>query len=193
MSAYQLLRKVGINANPVDKATAEAAGFDSTDALAALTPTQITKAKAMSLVDEIVGVAGTRMMIVVNLEALERAVAENAKAPRAGGGVTVEIERSTHYAFTVTGNEINDFTHAVWAGDAGYIHVNGLQIAIEAGEAGDFYEEPDDSDTWDPERTVYVSRFTAEADGVVSEFTLSSYGMTNLIRRFASFGGRIQQ
>lgn len=133
----------------------------------------------------LVSLKGSHVIVKVNLAALEKAADENQKTAR-GSSVTVEIVSRIVYAVNAPDAK-NEVTEAWWEAEAkdGSIRVNGVDYAIIAGVAADYYSEPKEAEAakeWNPERVVYAVELPIE-DGVL---VLSSYGVTNLIRRVAS-------
>lgn len=133
----------------------------------------------------VVGLIGSHVLVQVNLEALATAAEENKRTSR-GSSVNVNITSRIVYAIEHDDN-VNEVSAAWWGRDemSGGITVNGSEHEILPGLAKDYYDEPDDPDKaaeWQPERTVYVVALPTE-DG---ELVLTSYGVTNLIRRVSA-------
>lgn len=171
-----LIDRVGSNAYKAD---------DNGDGTANV---EMTAAQANKLSDllgedalEFVKLAGSHIIVKVSLEPLEKAAVENKRA-RAS---SVKVELNSKIVYTIDAPEAtNSVTSAWWSKDemSGSITVNGKEYEILPGLAKDYYSEPDDPDRaaeWQPERTVYVVTLPSD-DG---ELELTSYGVTNLIRR----------
>lgn len=185
----RLLNRIGVNAEEISTTDAEKFGLVDDDAVAAVTTSMFNKAVALELSDygSIIGTtgAGRRLIARFNLDAVETAAANAVKVPRTAANVTIESRMV--YEISMTGESPNTLDSAWWdAGNSeGEIMVNGFAVAVNAESAADHYEDGDE------DRTAFVARFTANIDGEVSDHKLTSYGFTNLIRRFASFGGEI--
>jgi hypothetical protein len=154
---------------------------------------EVTAAQGTKLVDtlkkdfaSLVGLDGSHVILRVYLPQLEKAAEANEKVAR-GSSVNVEIVSRMTYAVSAPDAK-NVVSSAWWESDSkeGGISVNGQDYPIFAGVAADYYESPKDDEeaakNWDPERLVYVVELPTD-DGVL---TLTSYGVTNLIRRVVS-------
>jgi hypothetical protein len=133
-------------------------------------------------------VKGTHVIVRVKVAELEKAAAEAQKVAR-GSGVQVKIISWQEYRIEIKSESApNAITEAWWAADTrtGGITVNGVEYPIIAGHALDYYK-PEGEDDSDWERTVYVVKLPIVGD----ELVLTSYGVTNLIRRVASRNERI--
>lgn len=152
------------------------------------TITQYEKISGLIPDVKLITIRDNRVISEVPKGALDSAIASNAKAPR-GTGATCQIDSETVYHVTTSDDAVNEVTGARWNSSAndGELFVNGLSIAIGTGEAQDFYEVDPDSDS-DPTRKVFYVEFTTdEGDSDV----LTSYGITNLIRRVVSYPAAI--
>jgi hypothetical protein len=132
----------------------------------------------------LVNLKASHVIIRVNLASLEKAAEDNQRTAR-GSSVTVNIISRMTYAIDAP-EATNEVKKAWWEAEsqAGAIKVNGKDYPIYSGVAADYYEAPKDEETakeWNPERVVYVVELPT-TDGVL---TLTSYGITNLIRRVA--------
>jgi hypothetical protein len=147
---------------------------------------QYTKIEGVMPV-KLLTIRDNRVISEVLSEELKSALDANAKAPR-GTGANCEITAEMVYSVKADDKAVNHVTAARWnaINKIGYLVVNGMELPIETGEAQDFYEIDPDSDS-DPTRLVYVVQFAANGETHV----LTSYGVTNLIRRVVSFGERI--
>lgn len=123
--------------------------------------------------------ANNRVVVRIDLDALEAAVAANKKAPRRS--VSVSISSFTIYEIDADEDAANEVSRAMWnsGDDLGYIEINGERFEIFSAEAQEFYEISEDSD---PARKVFV----VELPGPDGTITLTSYGVTNLIRRIVA-------
>lgn len=189
----KLLGMVGVSADELP------AGHEHGDTAVAVTSVQFTKAQTLGLTNptRIRGTVdgGRRLVVVIDFAALEVAVQANVKAPRSAGSANVQIEARTVYYVNVT-DSVNDITEAMWSSlnKVGWIMVNDVQMVIEMSRAEEYYNAPEDEQKaleWDPDRPIYVIRFVADVEGVETEDVLTSYGLTNLIRRIANYGGKI--
>lgn len=139
---------------------------------------------------------GTHVIVRITVAELEKAAAEAQKVAR-GSGVLVTITSRVLYEVTTqTEDAPNAVTAAWWSAESlvGEMTINGAQYPIAAGEAKDFYSQPegDAGKEWNPERTVYAIELpVTDAAGIASNLVLTSYGVTNLIRRVASRNERI--
>lgn len=125
---------------------------------------------------------GSHVVVGVDIETLAKAAESNKRTSR-GSSVNVNITSRIQYAIE-HGENTNEVTEAFWGRDEmiGSITVNGIDYEIIPGLAKDYYDiDPEDSEA-QPERTVYVVSLPTE-DG---DLVLTSYGVTNLIRRVAS-------
>lgn len=134
----------------------------------------------------LITIRDNRVISEVALDELQAAVEANAKAPR-GSGAKCTIATESVYTVETDDDAPNNVTSARWnpREQSGEIVVNGVNLAIHAGQAEDFYEVGEESD---PERTVYYVSFVTVAG---TEETLTSYGITNLIRRVVAYGESI--
>jgi hypothetical protein len=128
--------------------------------------------------------AGSRIVVAVSIAELE-AKAASAQKVRSGSSIKVDIASRILYAIDAPDAK-NRVTEAWWeaAKLEGGITVNGIEYRLFAGSAEEYYAEPEDSAKaaeWNPERTVYVVELPTDEGQVV----LTSYGITNLIRRVA--------
>lgn len=119
-----------------------------------------------------------RVIVAVMEAELDAAIAANKKAPRAAASVT--ITSRTIYEVVAEG-AVNTVTYAEWASEAkaGVVTINGQDYAIYTGAAVEFYEVGEGSD---PNRPVYAVNLPVDG----SEMVLTSYGITNLLRRLAA-------
>jgi hypothetical protein len=153
---------------------------------------EMTAAQGTKIIDllgkdsaNVVNLKASHVIVRVNLASLEKAAEDNQKTAR-GSSVTVNIVSRMTYAIDAP-DAANEVKKAWWEAEsqAGGIKVNGKEYPIFSGMAADYYEAPKDEEAakeWNPERVVYVVELPT-AEGVL---TLTSYGITNLIRRVAS-------
>jgi hypothetical protein len=166
--------------------------YDATDLGNGFADLEVTAAQASKLQEtlgkdhtEFVAFDGAHVIIRVSLSVLKDKAETNQRVSR---GSSVNVEIVSRIVYTVNAPDAaNEVTRAWWEAEAkeGGISVNGEEYPIFAGIAADYYEAPEaeeDAKNWDPERTVYVVQLPT-AEGVL---TLTSYGVTNLIRRVAS-------
>ena len=172
-----LIDRVGSNAYAVEVSK------DGAVATAEVTAAQASKLQGLLGKDNVamVGLRGSHVLVAVDIAALEKAVAEKSTVSR-GSSVQVDITSHIHYSIDAP-DAVNDVTECWWSKDSnsGAITVNGEKYAIRGDFAADHYDEPEDSDGWDPERTVYAVELPIK--GIDHPITLVSYGVTNLIRR----------
>lgn len=147
---------------------------------------QYSKIEAVMPV-KLITIRDNRVISEVSADDLEAALAANAKAPR-GTGANCTIDAEMVYTVKVDEKAVNQVTTARWnAGSKeGQITVNKIKLPILTGEAQEFYDIDEESDT-DPTRLVYYVQFVANGE----THTLPSYGVTNLIRRLVSFSEKI--
>lgn len=124
----------------------------------------------------------TYMVIKVDADALKDAVETNAKAPRARRGALPDdlISAKTVYSVKTVEGAINQPTEAEYSAEteSGWVVINGDVFSIETVPAIEVYENAADTD---PERPVFVIRYAVA--GQAGEELLTSYGVTNLLRR----------
>lgn len=129
-----------------------------------------------------VSFSGSHVIVQVDIDALATAAEENKRTSR---GSSVNVQITSRITYSVEHDEhVNVVSAAWWGRDEmlGGITVNGSEYEILPGLAQDYYDiDPNDSEA-QPERTVYVVALPTE-DG---ELVLTSYGVTNLIRRVAA-------
>jgi hypothetical protein len=166
--------------------------YDASDLGNGFADLEVTAAQASKL-KEVLGKDNTQLMdtdgahvvLRVSLAVLKDKAETNQRVSR---GPSVNVEIVSRIVYTVSAPDaVNKVTRAWWEAEAkdGGISVNGEDYPIFAGVAADYYEAPkteEDAKNWDPERTVFVVQLPT-AEGVL---TLTSYGVTNLIRRVAS-------
>lgn len=168
------LAKIGIKA--------ESAGEDKVK----MTLNQFAKAQE-TLGEKAVKQAGLvakegRILAKIDESALATAVANHVKA-KAPSDVTI----SSKTVYTVRVNEgssvVNVVDSAEWESDSqtGWIRVNGVMYPISTGRAQEFFNVGEESD---PDRVVYVLRVPV---GGGTYDSLVSYGVSNLIKKVASF------
>jgi hypothetical protein len=151
------------------------------------TPAQATK--LMELLGEenvrFVKFAGARVLVAVAIAELETKAA-SAQRVRSGSSIKVDITSRIVYAIEAPDAK-NAVTEAWWEASElrGGITVNGIEYRLFGGSAEEYYAEPEDPNKaaeWNPDRTVYVVQLPTDE----GELVLTSYGITNLIRRVAS-------
>ncbi|MEO1289654.1 MAG: hypothetical protein AAFV93_17970 [Chloroflexota bacterium] len=179
-NTMQYLKQVGSNVaddHPV---------IENEDGTADVVMTSAQANKLSNLLGEdyvgFVSFVGRYVCVRIDIEVLATAAANNKRTSR-GSSVPVDILSKIVYGIHHAEN-VNIITEAWWSKDdmSGGITVNGTEYEILAGLAQDYYDEPEDPDKakeWNPERLVYVVELPTE-DG---ELVLTSYGVTNLIRR----------
>lgn len=127
-----------------------------------------------------------RILAKIDEQVLSTAVANHVKA-KAPSDVT--ISSKTVYSIVVNeGSEVvNVVDSAEWESDTqtGWIRVNGTLYQITTGRAKEFYNVGDESD---PDRVVYILRVPV---GGGTYDSIVSYGVSNLIKKVASFDERI--
>jgi hypothetical protein len=119
-----------------------------------------------------------RVVVAVKRAEAESAVAANKRIPRQA----VNTEIIARMVYSVNAPEsTNRVTMAWWEAetDTGVITVNDVHYPINTGIAAEFYSDEDEELT-DPERKVYYVDLPLP-DGASARLT--SYGVTNLIRR----------
>ncbi len=175
-----MLAKVGINAEVVDARDGE---ID-----VRLTAGQFEKLSAVLPGTVYLKVSKGKIIASVFLIDLEKAIEENAKAPRVAPNVAIYSKM----VYTIDAKDTtNIVTEAEWSSDhqRGYIAVNGQNMPVFVGKAEQYYEAPEDAETeWNPERPVFVLTLKVERidEDDEDEILLTSYGFTNLIRRVCS-------
>lgn len=159
---------------------------DNGDGVANVETTSAQATKLSELLGEkhvkFVKFAGQRVMVAVNIGKLKEA-ADKAQKVRSGSSIKVDIvSRTVHQIAAPTAK--NMVTEAWWesANLVGGILVNGKEYRVFGASAEDYYAEPENAEKaaeWNPERTVYVVELPTNEGQLV----LTSYGITNLIRR----------
>jgi len=119
-----------------------------------------------------------RVAILVNVAEVDAAIAANKKAPRNAAKVTI----TSRMVYEVNAeNAVNAVTYAEWVSEdqTGFISVNGTDYPISTGVAADYYEVAEDGN---PDRPVFTVTLPVAGDAGEA-LVLTSYGVTNLIRR----------
>lgn len=164
-------------------------GYSATDLGNGHADIEVTAAQAGKLQETIgkdhtafVDFDGSHVILRVSLSKLQEAAELNKTVAR---GSSIEVNIVTRVTYAIDAPEAtNEVKKAWWEAESktGAIKVNGKDYPISAGVAADYYETPKDEEAakeWNPERTVFVVELPT-TEGLL---TLTSYGVTNLIRR----------
>jgi hypothetical protein len=128
-----------------------------------------------------------RVVVRIKADALAEAVASNKRAPRTSTNVRI----TSQVLYTVESDGTNEVAQCLWdsTDQRGTIQINGMDFTIYTGAAGDYYDiQPKEDETEEDfnarlHRAVYVVDLPVIVDGDQHQQTLTSYGVTNLIRR----------
>lgn len=146
---------------------------------------QFSKMKKV-LATTLQGVEDNRVIAHVALDELEKAIAENAKAPRQGRSTSVANRITSKTVYEIAGDpevdDVNELTYAEWDGNEGYALINDQNFDILKGIASDYYEI---GETSDPERPVYAIQYNMfiEEEDRYELHVITAYSVSNLLGR----------